>query len=327
MKIRKKIGNIKRYLQYILKNRGCDVCVYNDFLYKGVKGHWWYEYVHSNILSEPDGCSSHKIMFLGIYGQPWVTLKYTRIRPIVFHTLENIHEPNVWAKQAPNCYRDDPRVSLSLGYDYGDDAKYMRFPYWLQTFFGPDVTLDKIREKCEKINNLHAQATAVPKKYCSFIARYDYFGDRAILCDLMEQIAPLSYPSRFRQNDDELLLKYDDDKLEYLKQFRFNLCPENYDTYGYVTEKLFDAIGAGCIPIYWGSSNIAEPEILNQNAIVYIHPERDNSQVLSLIKKLNDDNDEYLRFYRQPVFLPDAPEKIWGYYERLNERLRMLLTK
>ncbi len=50
-----------------------------------------------------------------------------------------------------------------------------------------------------------------------------------------------------------------DNKLETLKNYRFNVCYENiYDVRGYITEKIFDSFAAGAIPIYWGASNVTD---------------------------------------------------------------------
>jgi hypothetical protein len=42
-----------------------------------------------------------------------------------------------------------------------------------------------------------------------------------------------------------------------MQQYRFSICYENVrDLPGYVTEKIWDSFFAGCVPIYWGASNI-----------------------------------------------------------------------
>ncbi|HNX75892.1 MAG TPA: glycosyltransferase family 10 [Candidatus Rifleibacterium sp.] len=47
-------------------------------------------------------------------------------------------------------------------------------------------------------------------------------------------------------------------KNETLRDYRFSICYENArDIPGYITEKIFDCLFAGCIPIYWGANNIA----------------------------------------------------------------------
>lgn len=46
-------------------------------------------------------------------------------------------------------------------------------------------------------------------------------------------------------------------KQETMKNYKFAIAYENVkDEMGYITEKIFDVIMAGCVPIYWGSKNI-----------------------------------------------------------------------
>jgi hypothetical protein len=44
-------------------------------------------------------------------------------------------------------------------------------------------------------------------------------------------------------------------KIEILNGYRFNLCMENTNCDHYCTEKIWDAIHAGCLPIYYGKNN------------------------------------------------------------------------
>ncbi len=45
-------------------------------------------------------------------------------------------------------------------------------------------------------------------------------------------------------------------KYEVLSRYRFCLCIENIAMDGYVTEKIFDCLYAGTIPVYWGARDI-----------------------------------------------------------------------
>lgn len=47
-----------------------------------------------------------------------------------------------------------------------------------------------------------------------------------------------------------------DSKYEVLSRYRYSLCFENMSMQGYVTEKLFDCLYAGTIPLYLGAKNI-----------------------------------------------------------------------
>jgi len=59
-------------------------------------------------------------------------------------------------------------------------------------------------------------------------------------------------------------------KVEFLKDYKFCLTYENNKADGYVTEKLLAAKAAGCVPIYWGASDISndfsEGSFINMNS-------------------------------------------------------------
>lgn len=48
-------------------------------------------------------------------------------------------------------------------------------------------------------------------------------------------------------------------KRDVLARTRFSICYENArDLPGYITEKIFDCFFSGCVPVYWGASNVTE---------------------------------------------------------------------
>jgi hypothetical protein len=48
------------------------------------------------------------------------------------------------------------------------------------------------------------------------------------------------------------------DKIATLQNFRFSICFENTKRVtGYITEKIFDCLGAGCVPVYYGACDIS----------------------------------------------------------------------
>ena len=48
-------------------------------------------------------------------------------------------------------------------------------------------------------------------------------------------------------------------KWEVLKKYKFCFCYENMrNQNGYITEKIFDCFVGGCVPIYWGASNVTD---------------------------------------------------------------------
>lgn len=48
-------------------------------------------------------------------------------------------------------------------------------------------------------------------------------------------------------------------KWDIINQYRFCICYENMkEQVGYITEKIFDCFVGGCVPIYWGASNVTD---------------------------------------------------------------------
>lgn len=51
------------------------------------------------------------------------------------------------------------------------------------------------------------------------------------------------------------------DKIRTLRRYTFNLCFENCDEDGYVTEKIVDALAAGCVPLYQGGGRFLQETV------------------------------------------------------------------
>lgn len=326
--MKKGIKAFKKYCIDMYNSHGSNIKVFNSQIYdnrnyiftrkKCIKQHWLYSFINDR------GFNNFKISIWGVNGYKGLhVLDTSKFK--LFFTIENVHVfQSPWYKYR-DLFINNKHFNLSLGFDYIENEKYLRFPFWIQTQFTPTSKLDDIKNYCLNTESTNGSFNIYKKFFCSFICRLDYFGDRSKFADLISQIGTIHYPGNFRHNDDRLKNEYNDDKIEYLKQFKFNLCPENSNAEGYVTEKIFDAIKAGCIPIYWGSNNCPEPDILNQNRILFLSLDGDNTEVLKKIKILNENETAYNDFYKQPIFTPNAPEVVYGYFERLEKKLREIV--
>jgi hypothetical protein len=47
-------------------------------------------------------------------------------------------------------------------------------------------------------------------------------------------------------------------KSETLSRYKFSICFENMILPGWITEKIFDCLAAGCVPVYWGAPEVAD---------------------------------------------------------------------
>ena len=78
------------------------------------------------------------------------------------------------------------------------------------------------------------------------------------------------------------------DKIEYIEDFKFNLCFDNGEADGWVTEKLIHPLSVGVIPIYWGCQDVSEE--FNENA--FIHARK--------FDNIDELNNEVLNIYNKP---------------------------
>lgn len=276
---------------------------------------WLYRFVkHRNIVP-----NDKVLNFVSLFGKKDVA-KLISDGPIVFFSGENLHS-------GTSClYADyelsNTAVKLALGFDEFDDPRYLRFPLWIPFLFDPTLEDEGIRKRCTE---LRYPVIGERNKFAALVARFDWNKTRSQIYDAIEHIAPIGCPSQVHHNDEDLKNKFNDNKIEYLRQFAFNICPENSNSYGYVTEKVFEAIAAGCIPVYWGSYNKPEEDILNQDAIIKWNMNGDNSANIAMIEDLYAHPDRIREFMAQPRLISGAEEIICGKINRMEQKLRNLL--
>ena len=119
---------------------------------------------------------------------------------------------------------------------------------------------------------------------------------------------------------------FGNNKIEYLRDFKFNICPENTISDGYITEKLFDSFRAGCIPIYSGDENI-EMDLVNKNALLFYRKGEDNSALFKEIEKLNKDEKLFDAFQNQIKINYSMVDYLWDRREEILSRLESLIEE
>jgi hypothetical protein len=265
-----------------------------------------------------------KMAIFSVFGLR-IMMKFNRSDYKIFVPRENLHRSN-W-QHYDDLLLNEKWVDLVVGFDYTERENYIRFPLWLMWIFKPTDTYRDIKQICDRINNPH-NSSYTDRKFCAFLSSHDDIGRQEIF-DELSTVGRIDCDGRLFHNNDDLKTKFGDDKLAYLRNYRFNLCPENSDAEGYCTEKLFEAIFSGCTPIYWGSGFCPEPDVLNQNAILFVKIGKNekNEDAIKQINQLNISEKDYLDFARQSRFSDNAPDIIWNYFEKLEEKLRKNLCQ
>lgn len=251
---------------------------------------------------------------------------FSHNRKRIYFNGENNHYPGF----APYLHNllDHKAIDLSLGFDYTDDPRYLRFPLWLLEMFPPESTEQDIKRICDQLS--HQQwDSSVRDRFCALVSGNRGPDDpgaqrRTRLVESLNAIASVDCAGKLLHNTDELKIRFNDNKAEFLKQYKFYICPENASVEGYVTEKVFHAIGSGCIPVYWGARDSPEPDVLNRDAILFWNPDGDNSALLQQIDELQNNDHLYHEFFEQPRLKDDAWQVVVGYFERLEAQINNL---
>lgn len=295
--------------------------VTQDGLYEGYNQHrfdfdnnWLVLFLRKNF---PD--NKKRVAFFGPLGKPFFLRKKMDCRK-VFFSAEDVDHPRTKIHLFYGNY-GLPWVDLGLGFGEREESNYLRFPYWLTTTFAPDSTPDDISRRIKEINTGEYEKT----QECVLVDSHDKKGTREMILRDVQRVMDVKLPGRWKNNTRDLWDKYNDDKYEYVKTFKFNICAENDNTPNYVTEKLFDAFICGCVPLYYGADNNPEPGIINREAVVFWNRDGDNSANLELVERLNTNSKDFVDFMHQPKILPYGEEWIIGRFEGLKEHFRRLL--
>lgn len=89
-------------------------------------------------------------------------------------------------------------------------------------------------------------------------------------------------------------------KIEYLQQYKFNICFENSPGLGYVTEKIIHPLYTGTIPVYWGGVNVTE--FFNEKAFINCNNMNNYDEILSAVENVDNNKDLYEYMLEQSIF-------------------------
>jgi hypothetical protein len=212
---------------------------------------------------------------------------------------------------------------FAIGYVTDKGATSVRMPNW---YFYWDFLDNEMIQEPEKTMEGR-------KKWACFIARMDHGNTRQRLVKTLQVVIKTDCPGKVANNmpsvEQVTGIRGDGNraKLTFIKGYVFNLCPENDSIPGYSTEKIMQAVMAGCIPIYWGHSHV-EPNILNQNRLIWC---QSNTAIgPACVTKLQDllRNEQKLNdFFQQPVFIEGAQKQIEIVKKRFDDCVRLIAAR
>ena len=173
-----------------------------------------------------------------------------------------------------------------------NDPRHLRLPYYVLNDPAP---LLKDHEDL-------AQIMASKTKFCAFVAGYANKKTR-VRNDFFHKL------SRYKKVDSAggglnnmgyRVPPGTQAKLEFLRPYKFNLAFENDSAPGWTTEKIFDAMRARAMPIYWGNPWVGRE--FNSGSFLNYSDFPSEEALIERIIELDRDDAKYMEYLRQPYF-------------------------
>lgn len=199
--------------------------------------------------------------------------------------------------------------------------RYFRFPTWAYYTYAHNITLD------EPINEISDEDFS-NKNFCSFVVSNNLFADpmRNYLFEEISKVNHIDSGGKFANNISYNIGLTEEDKINFLKQYKFNLACENSDVNGYVTEKIVDAFAANVIPIYWGNEYVLHD--FNHDSFIYVNEfmkdiddKEGFNKLINEINIISENKALYLEKVKSPKFVYN-PSK---WYKLLQEYLKFIV--
>lgn len=238
------------------------------------------------------------------HGVGWSAVEHNSNQVTIFWSGENF----AWQEQI----NAGGHFDIFSGFMWSERVasnRYMRMPYPFLEFFNPSTcflapSLERLlkKSKVQQLQDWRARQVNV-----SFLASHMVYPRQELIELLNKAAGPVNCSGVCGESKKGMDTLFSNEipegipnpsKYTFLKQSKFNICPENSVGNGYTTEKLFDALLAGTVPVYWPTRSMNPPEewLINPERILFY----DDSLVSSVQNILQ--NDEYQEhFFEKPI--------------------------
>lgn len=202
----------------------------------------------------------------------------------------------------------DYRCHYSISFDHNEfDGRNYRLPLYVIYDY------DNHNRDVPNTSNINRSLSdlLVKKEFCSFVVKNGGCQKRNEWFQILNSYKGIASGGPLFNNIGYVLPRGDQTqqaKLKFLNSYKFNLCFENSSYPGYATEKLYDALCAKTVPIYWGSPTIECD--FNTNAFLNWHDYGNDQDFFEAIKKIDENPDMYEEMYMQNPF---------NHYQRVNK--------
>ena len=213
----------------------------------------------------------------------------------------------------------------SFSFDYMDDDRNYRLPLWalILNWFDRPYNGNRDHAYLHNIDDFLNKKNSYSKnKFCSFVVSNPNSIKRIQFAMKLNQIKNIDCPGRVLNNMTPLTGRGDQkEKIEFLRDYRFNVCFENSTHPGYCTEKIIHSMFMNTIPIYWGDELVTRD--FNPDSFLNLHDFSSEEALIDRIFEVENNKNLYDDIMNQPWFhnnqIPDfiRPESVLQFFEKI----------
>ncbi len=180
-----------------------------------------------------------------------------------------------------------------------EDPRHYRLPYYV------------VRGRAEALIRQPWEGESIPRlktKFCALVvsnAHPKKTSRRIAFFHALSGYKTVDSGGRYANNIGGPLPVGHDAKREFLLPYRFALAFENKALPGYTTEKLFEAMEARCIPIYWGDPTVAED--FNPGSFIQATDYPNDAALVERVAAVDGDPTLQAQYHTEPYFHNNQP--------------------
>ena len=237
----------------------------NNFFYHLISK--WYDI---EITEDPD------FLFFSSYGNEY--LKYKCVR--IFFASEN---------SRPDFLMCDYAIS----FDYINKRNHFRFPLY-QLYIDGHGYYEKLVKKLsiEEARAIWKQK----KKFCCMLVSNPNSKKRIEFFNALSAIMPVDSGGRYLNNIGCNV----EDKMSFIKDYKFVFAFENSSYPGYTTEKILEPLVVKSIPIYWGNKIVDRD--FNKESFINLDDQSNFQQCIDQILLINNNEDMAVQMIMEEPF-------------------------
>jgi hypothetical protein len=184
--------------------------------------------------------------------------------------------------------------------DLPASVKSIHFPIWLWSSFITGVKWLPDNNPVVRLNKGWSTRSQIktPEFLASCVASHDRNNTRTPIIQEFQKYGQVACPGKLISNYPPIGKGYDT-KIEFISRGRFNICSENSAGPGYFTEKIYNALEAGCMPVYWCGGRNQLPIWVNPSAYIHLPDLQTETITNALAKAINSPRPQDLPDLRQ----------------------------